>query len=272
MLRSWPPCAIESFQGREPGFDGFPAYPLLGPPMNQPIAKSAVVTGAGSGVGRAVALELVRQGWQVALVGRRTVALQETARLAGPANQLVRVCPCDISHAHEVEAMAQHVLSAFETVEVLVNAAGTNTPRRSLAELSFEDYQRIVETNLTGAFLCTQAFLPRMRLRQSGTIVNIVSDAGKIANAKAGPAYVASKFAMAGLTQSVNAEERGHGIRACSIFPVDINTPILELRPNPPPQEARDKMLQPEDVAACVMLAVNLPPRAIVEELMVRPR
>jgi NAD(P)-dependent dehydrogenase (short-subunit alcohol dehydrogenase family) len=240
--------------------------------MHQPVAKSAVVTGAGSGVGRAVALELSRQGWQVALVGRRAAALQETARLAGPTNNRVLVSPCDISHADEVEAMALHVRSTFEAVDVLVNAAGTNTLRRSLAELSFEDYQRIVGTNLTGAFLCTQAFLPRMRLRQSGTIVNIVSDAGKVANAKAGPAYVASKFAMAGLTQSINAEERGHGIRACSIFPGDINTPMLELRPNPPPPEARDKMLHPEDVAACVMLAVNLPPRSIVEELLLRPR
>lgn len=240
--------------------------------MNQPITKSAVVTGAGSGVGRAVALELARQGWQVALVGRRAPALEETVQLAGPARQLILTCPCDISHAQEVETMGNRVMSAFEKVEVLVNAAGTNTPQRSLAELSFENYQRIVETNLTGAFLCTQAFLPGMRQRQSGTIVNIVSDAGKIANAKAGPAYVASKFAMAGLTQSINAEERAHGIRACAIFPGDINTPILELRPYPPAAEARDKMLQPEDIAACVMLAVNLPPRAIVEELVVRPR
>jgi NAD(P)-dependent dehydrogenase (short-subunit alcohol dehydrogenase family) len=240
--------------------------------MNQPLTKSAVVTGAGSGVGRAVALELARQGWQVALVGRRAAALEETVQLAGLASQLMLAFPGDICQAQEVETMANRIMSACEKVEVLVNAAGTNTPRRSLAELSFENYQRIVETNLTGAFLCTQAFLPGMRQRHSGTIVNIVSDAGKIANAKAGPAYVASKFAMAGLTQSINAEERDHGIRACAIFPGDINTPILELRPYPPPPEARDKMLQPEDIAACVMLAVNLPPRAIVEELVVRPR
>jgi NAD(P)-dependent dehydrogenase (short-subunit alcohol dehydrogenase family) len=240
--------------------------------MKQPLTQSAVVTGAGSGVGRAVALELARQGWQVALVGRRAAALEETAQLSGAARMRMLACPCDISHAQEVEAMGNRVMSAFEKVEVLVNAAGTNTPQRCLAELSFENYQRIVETNLTGAFLCTQEFLPGMRLRHSGTIVNIVSDAGKIANAKAGPAYVASKFAMAGLTQAINAEERAHGIRACAIFPGDINTPILELRRSPPPPEARDKMLQPEDIAACVMLAVNLPPRAIVEELVVRPR
>jgi NAD(P)-dependent dehydrogenase (short-subunit alcohol dehydrogenase family) len=100
----------------------------------------------------------------------------------------------------------------------------------------------------------------------------LVSDAGKLANVKAGPAYVVSKFGLTGLTQSLNLEERGNGIRACAIFPGDINTPIVDLRPAPPPVEARAQMLQPEYVAECVLLAIRLPSRAIVEELMVRPR
>ena len=117
-----------------------------------------------------------------------------------------------------------------------------------------------------------QAILPQMRARQSGTIVNVVSDAGKQASPKAGPAYVMSKFGLAGLTQSINAEERGQGVRACAIFPGDIDTPLLEKRPAPPSPEARARMLRGEDVAACVLLAINLPPRAVVEELVVRPR
>lgn len=111
-----------------------------------------------------------------------------------------------------------------------------------------------------------------MRKLRSGTIVNIVSDSAKQASAKAGPAYVVSKFGMAGLTQSINAEERANGIRATAIFPGDIDTPILNLRPNPPPPEARQLMLQPDDVAECVWLAIQLPPRAIVEEILIRPR
>jgi NAD(P)-dependent dehydrogenase (short-subunit alcohol dehydrogenase family) len=133
------------------------------------------------------------------------------------------------------------------------------------------DYQRLIATNLHGAYHCIQAFLPAMRERHSGTIINIVSDAGKLANAKAGVAYVTAKFGLAGLTQSLNAEERGNGIRACAIFPGDIDTPILDLRPSPPPPEARARMLQSEDVAECVWLALNLPPRAILEELVIRP-
>ena len=103
-------------------------------------------------------------------------------------------------------------------------------------------------------------------------MVMIVSDAGIIANAKAGAAYVASKFAERGLVQSINAEERANGIRATAICPGDINTPILDKRAAPPPPDARLKMLQPEDIAECVMLAINLPDRAVVEELVVRPR
>jgi NADP-dependent 3-hydroxy acid dehydrogenase YdfG len=120
--------------------------------------------------------------------------------------------------------------------------------------------------------LCVQAFLPVMRARKSGTIVNIISDAGIRASGKAGVAYVASKFGLSGLNQSINAEERANGIRACAIYPGEINTPILDLRPNPPSPEARQIMLQAEDLAECVMLAINLPSRAIIEELVIRPR
>jgi NAD(P)-dependent dehydrogenase (short-subunit alcohol dehydrogenase family) len=231
--------------------------------------KTAVITGAGSGVGRAVAVALVQQGWRVALLGRRENALRETAQLAGLDQCLV--CPCDIRRPGAVEAVAKTVLSQFETVEVLVNAAGTNVPKRSLAELSPADYEEILGANLHGAYYCAQAFLPTMRRQKSGTIINVVSEAGKWASAKSGPAYVMSKFGQAGLNQSINAEERRHGIRACAIFPGDIDTPLLEKRPEPPSAEARQKMLRPEDVAACVILCVNLPPRAVAEEILLRP-
>jgi NAD(P)-dependent dehydrogenase (short-subunit alcohol dehydrogenase family) len=234
--------------------------------------RTAVVTGAGSGVGRAVAIALAQQNWNLALVGRREPALRETVRLAGEiAAADCLVCPGDVGNAAVVEAIARQTLGRFGQVDVLVNAAGTNVPQRSLQVLNEENYRRLLDTNLHGAYYCLQAFLPAMRERRSGTIVNIVSDAGKQASPKAGAAYVISKFGLAGLTQSINAEERANGIRACAIFPGDIDTPILDLRPVPPPPEARQKMLRPEDVAACVLLAINLAPRAIVEEVLIRP-
>ena len=168
--------------------------------------------------------------------------------------------------------MARQILERFPSIDALVNAAGLNIPDRGLNVLQPKRFREVIDTNLTGSLLCTLAFLPAMRAAGNGTIVNIVSDAGILASAKAGAAYAASKFGQRGLTQSINAEERGNGIRACAICPGDINTPILDKRPVPPPPEVRLKMLQPEDVAACVMLAINLPPRAIVEEILVRPR
>jgi NAD(P)-dependent dehydrogenase (short-subunit alcohol dehydrogenase family) len=234
--------------------------------------KTSVITGAGSGVGRAMALALSRQGWRVALVGRRAETLKETARLTERSDHDVLVCPCDIGQWPAVEAMAKCVLDQFREVEVLVNAAGTNAPRRSLEVLSLEDYHAMIDANLNGAYYCVQAFLLQMRARGSGTIVNIVSDAGKQASPKAGPAYVMSKFGLAGLTQSINAEERTHGIRACAVFPGDIDTPLLDKRPVVPNAEARARMLQPEDVAQAALLAINLPARALVEEVVIRPR
>ncbi len=234
--------------------------------------KTAVVTGAGSGVGQAIALALAKDSWRVALIGRRADALQETARLGGSLRARFLVCPCDVGDPRSVERMRRRVLARFREVEVLVNAAGTNAPRRALAELSLTDYRSIVDTNLNGAYYCVQAFLPQMRARSSGTIINIVSDAGKQASPKAGPAYVMSKFGLAGLTQSINAEERTQGIRACAIFPGDIDTPLLDKRPTPPDAVARARMLKPEEVAECVLLCIRLPAHALVEELLIRPR
>jgi NAD(P)-dependent dehydrogenase (short-subunit alcohol dehydrogenase family) len=171
-----------------------------------------------------------------------------------------------------VAEAARQILSTFGDVEVLVNSAGTNVPRRALAELSLEDYRVMIDANLNGAFYCVQAFLPSMRARGSGTIINIVSDAGKQASPKAGPGYVMSKFGMAGLTQSINAEERSHGIRACAIFPGDIDTPLLEKRPTPPDAKARERMMRAEDVAACALFCIQTPRHVIVEEMLVRPR
>ncbi len=228
--------------------------------------KTAVITGAGSGVGAATALALGRDDWNVALVGRRREALEGVARQMTGA----LVCACDIGDASAVATLQERVLQEFGSLEVLVNAAATNVPRRGFDVLSLPDYHSMIQTNLNGAYYCTQAFLPQMRARGSGTIVNIVSEAGKVASPKSGPGYVMSKFGLAGLTQAINAEEREHGIRACAIFPGDIDTPLLDLRPSPPDAAARVRMLQPEDIAECVLLAIRLPLRVVIEEMLVR--
>jgi NADP-dependent 3-hydroxy acid dehydrogenase YdfG len=234
--------------------------------------KTAVITGAGSGVGQAIALKLAQQGWRVAIVGRRAQALQETIRLASAHASRITHHVCDVGNATEVAELGKRILAEFGDVEALVNAAGTNATRRLLEVLSLDDYHAMIATNLNGAYYCVQAFLPQMRARKSGTIVNIVSDAGKQASPKSGAGYVMSKFGLAGLNQSLNAEERANGIRACAIFPGDIDTLLLNKRPQPPDAAARAKMMRAEDVADCAVFCINLPPNVIVEEMLVRPR
>ncbi len=111
-----------------------------------------------------------------------------------------------------------------------------------------------------------------MRARGGGTIININSDVGKIARDLAGAAYVASKFGLRGLTQQINAEQRGHGIRACSICPRDVNTPLLDKRLQPPPADVRARMIQPEDLAECAWLVATLPSRVVLDEISLSSR
>jgi NADP-dependent 3-hydroxy acid dehydrogenase YdfG len=233
--------------------------------------KVAVITGAGSGVGRATAVKLAQSGWTVVLIGRTETTLKATANLTRKADACM-IAPLRIGDLDTTNKVAAEVLKRFGRIDLVVNAAGTNVPKRSLEVLSMTDYHEMMDSNLNGAFYLIQAFLPAMRKQKSGTVVNIVSDAGRQASPKAGPGYVVSKFGMVGLTQAINAEERPNGIRACAILPGDIDTPLLDKRPAPPNSDARAKMLQPEDVADCVMLATNLPDRAVIEELLIRPR
>lgn len=231
-----------------------------------------VVTGAGSGVGRATVLKFAAEGWRVALIGRRPEALAETIALAPAATRKrLRAQPCDLGDPRAIATASRAVLQHFGRIDVLVNAAGNNIPRRSLGELSRADYTAVMDANVNGVLYLVQAFLPAMRQQGAGTVVNVGSEAGKQASAKAGAAYVVSKFGITGLTQTINAEERPNGIRACCVFPGDIDTPLLSKRPVPPPPEARSRMMQPEDIAACVWFAATLPARATVEEILVRP-
>lgn len=233
-------------------------------------ARCAVVTGAGSGVGQAVAVALASQGWRVALIGRRKQRLDQTvALMSGGATTLV--CPADIASRDEVGALADRVRAELGAPEVLVNAAGLNTPERALRNLSDADYRLVIGANMDGAYYCVQAFLPGMREHRRGTIVNVASIAGLRASALAGTAYAMSKFGMVGLTQAINAEERGNGIRACVVCPGDIDTPLLDYRPVVPGADARARMLRPEDVARCVVLAIELPQHAVIEELTISP-
>ena len=233
--------------------------------------KTAIITGAGSGVGRATAIKLAKSGWKLVLNGRNQDSLAETQRLAEASDSDCHCIPGSVADVSFVNSLISEAEQKLGTIQALVNSAGTNTPQRRLEVLALEDYHDLVNTNLHGSYYTMQAVLPGMRKAKSGTIVNVVSDAALWGMPLAGAAYTVSKFGLRGLTQTINAEENANGIRACGILPGEIDTPILKLRPEIPTEEHRASMLHAEDVADCVVFTMELPGRAVVQELLVRP-
>ena len=232
------------------------------------VRKTAIVTGAGSGIGAAITSSLAAQGYLVFAVGRREDALRSTAAISAEA---VRVCPLDVGDGVSVDELIASIIQECGRIDVLVNSAGTNTVDRAASEVSVEEWERILRVNATGAFNCVQAVIPQMREQGGGTIVNISSVAGRRAIPLGGVAYNASKFAMTALGTTVGEEEREHGIRVTNIYPGEVETPILDARPVPVSAEHRARILQPEDVAEAVLLACTLPCRARIPELTIVP-
>lgn len=230
--------------------------------------KTAIVTGAGSGIGAAISEHLALQGFRVVAVGRREAALQETAKF-NPVQ--ISVKAVDVSDRAAVDELMTSVVADHGSIDVLVNSAGTNTVDRAVADVSLEEWNRILQVNATGAFNCIQSVIPQMREQGGGTIVNISSVAGRRAIPLGGVAYNASKFAMTALGATVGEEEKDNGIRVTNIYPGEVETPILDARPVPVSAEHRTRILQPEDVAAAVLLACTLPARARVPELVIVP-
>lgn len=234
-------------------------------------AKTALVTGAGSGIGRGIAEALDAMGLRVALVGRDRAKLEQTrsglAQTAGPA----LVCPCDVAERGQVKDAVETVLKELGSIDVLVCNAGTNVRKRSLETLDPADWDRMIATNLTGAFNLVHFTLPSMRARKGGLIVQIDSISGKRCSVLGGVGYSASKFGQAALGIGICREEGANGIRSTVIYPGEVNTPILDARPVPVGQERREMILQPADVAAAVRFLVELHPRANVPELVIKP-
>ena len=156
-------------------------------------------------------------------------------------------------------------------IHILVNSAGINVKNRATGELSPEDFDRLVNINCTGTFNTMWAVLPQMRQRNDGLIVNINSIAGLRASTLAGAGYTTAKYAMTGLGRAVALEEGDHGIRITNIYPGEINTPILDERPEPVSEERKATLLQPEELAATVVYLAKLPPHAHVADLVIKP-
>lgn len=232
--------------------------------------KTALVTGGATGIGLGVAKALADEGCRVAISGRRDDKLREAVASYRGKQPLLHHA-ADVGDLTSVEALFRWAQAELGHIDILVNSAGVNVLRRTLAELSPEDWETMMRINATGAFYCIRAALPGMRERGDGLIVNISSIAGKRSSSLGGIGYTASKFAMTALGVTAGREEAAHNIRVTNIYPGEVDTPILEHRPKPVSAEHRARILKPEDIAAAVLMVACLPPRAHVPELVIKP-
>jgi NADP-dependent 3-hydroxy acid dehydrogenase YdfG len=229
------------------------------------------VTGAGTGIGRAIALAFAQAGARVVLTGRRPAMLAETAALLEDAGYTAMQLPADVADADDVARAHAEIVAALGEVQILVNNAGTNAAKRHWRDLAPTDMARIVDVNLKGPFLCSIAVLPAMRRAGGGTIIHVVSNAATGIFAVAGPTYTASKHGARAMSATLNAEEGIHGIRSVCINPGEVETPILDSRPKPPSAADRALMVQPEDIAVSAVFAARLPSRACMAEMLITP-
>jgi len=231
----------------------------------------AIVTGGGSGIGRETAKMLAAEGAQVVVAGRRQAPLDETAAAIARAGGRAVARVADMANATDPGALAAWTIATFGRVDVLINNAGHSSTIRAIRWVRKEDWDSVLAVNLTGVYLITQAVLPGMIERGGGTIVTVSSVAGIRPGLMGGVPYSAAKAAVRNLMGHVHSEHRDKGIRATTILPAEVDTPILDRRPLPPDARARSTMMQPEDVARAIMLCVTLPPRTVIEEIVMVP-
>jgi NAD(P)-dependent dehydrogenase (short-subunit alcohol dehydrogenase family) len=238
--------------------------------MSRLAGKAALVTGGGSGIGLAVARAFLDEGARVAITGRDADKLRRAAAELAGGDRLFHH-PCDVTDPDAVTALVRAVNDRLGPLDILVNNAGLNIRERAFRELTPQSWRRLLAANLDGAFYCTHAVVPRMRQHGGGLIININSIAGKRSGTLSGVAYNASKFGLRALAMGLAAEEKDAGLRVCSIYPGEVDTPILDLRPTPLGAEHRRQILRPEDVAAAVVFVATLPPHATVPEMVITP-
>jgi 3-oxoacyl-[acyl-carrier protein] reductase len=228
-----------------------------------PLSKGQVawVTGGTSGIGLEIARALVARGVRVAVTGRDRTKLDEAAGELG-----VLALQCDMSQEREVEEAHARIEAELGPVDILVNNAGIS-PFTKFSETSIEEFDEVIDINLTGYFLAARAVLPSMYERKQGAIVQVLS----IASIKAfagGAAYIASKFGALGLTNSLREEARKHNVKVIAILPGATETPVWGAEER---EKFHERMMQPEDIALTVMQLLEQPERMLTEEIVLRP-
>ena len=236
--------------------------------------KVAWVTGGGSGIGLAGAIELAKAGCRVVISGRGADKLDAAVAAAaaqGAPDGTVSAAPLDVADQDAVERAARAIEAAHGRVDILVNSAGINFAKRYWNETDGATFAQVVAVNLNGAAYCTLAVLKGMQARGEGTVINVASFAGCHLSYLTGPAYTASKAGMIALTHSFNIEECVHGLRATALCPGEVATPILKNRPVVPSAEEQARMAQEGDLGRTIRFIAEMPPHVCINELVISP-
>lgn len=225
------------------------------------------ITGAGSGIGRAMAQRFATAGCTVALTGRTPSTLDEVAAtLEGRG----RVYPGDVLDRPLMAQLAERIAQETGRLDVVCNNAGTNVPRRTWDDVDWDAWDRVIDINVKGAMGVIAAAVPVMRAGGGGVIVTTSSWAGRFHSPKAGVPYGASKHAVTELSRSVNSSEGAYGIRACALHPAEVATELLKGRPGWTPQ-MWDEIIQPDDMAEAALFAAQMNPNVAVHEITLSP-
>jgi 3-oxoacyl-[acyl-carrier protein] reductase len=232
-----------------------------------PTTTTAFVTGATQGIGRATAFALGRAGYRVGACARTTAKVDALVAELRAQGVEAAGASADVSDPAQVDRAVAAVVAELGEVGLLVNNAGVLIAR-PFEELTLEDWDTTMATNLRSLFLVTRAVLPAMRRKREGTVVNVASLAGRNGFV-GGTAYAASKHGVLGFSRSLMLEVRKEGIRVIAICPGSVDTGML--REQPMLKSDPQRILRPEDVADAIVHAVQLPQRALVSELDIRP-
>lgn len=244
-------------------------------------ARVVAVIGASSGIGRSVALLGADAGDELILMARRKelleglaeeVAVRRTTATDGRDRALRKpvVVAADVREEESARYLVEAAVGTYGRLDVIVYAAGWNVPKRAIGEATTDSWNLILGTNVTGAFLVTNAAVPVMRQQGNGLFV-FVSSSGAKRPDRSGAAYQASKAALAALAHATMEEAREDGIRTTVVYPGITDTPFLDHRPVPADAETRNRALKPDDVARAVRFVIDLPARAHVPELLMYP-
>ena len=233
--------------------------------------KTCLITGAGSGIGRSTALRFASEGANVYLIGRTLSKVDTVCAEIASTGGNASAFGVDVVDREAVFGVVEEIERERGGVDVLVNNAGHSSPHRRLLSTPPEEIASVINSNLIGTIYCTQAVMPVMLERDSGTIINVSSLAGLTPGLLGGMIYSAVKAAVINFTGHLNEEFKGTNIRASVVIPGEITTPLLDKRPVPPSAEARNTMAGPEDVAEAIALIAGLPQNSSIPELVIRP-